>query len=74
MLIRGVAVGVGADERVAIAVLMDEGRYMRDGARSYLPFVVMGELGIERMMVIEAPICERTSASLEPAINPHSAS
>ena len=67
------AVGVGVDERVAIAVLMGEGRYMRDGARSYLPFVVMGELGIERMMVIEAPICERTSASLGPAINLHSA-
>ena len=66
MLIRGVIVGVGADERVVIVVLMGEGQYMRDGARSCSTFAVMGGLGIERMMVIGVPICERISASSVP--------
>lgn len=59
MSIGDVVVGVGADERVAIAVMMGEGQCMRDGARSWRTFVVMEELGIEQMMVIEVPICER---------------
>jgi hypothetical protein len=59
VLIRGAVVGVGAGERVAVVVMMGGGRYMRDGARSYWTFVVMGELGIGQMMVIEVPICGR---------------
>lgn len=74
MLIRDAAVGVGADERVAIVVLMGGGRYMRDGACSYWTFVVMGGLDIGRMMVIEVPIYERTWASSLPETNPHSIS
>ena len=64
MLTRGAVVGVVADERVAIAVTMGGGRCMRGGARSYWTFAVMGELGIERMMVIGVPICGRIWASL----------
>ena len=63
MLTRGVVVGVAAGGRVAIAAMMGGGRCMRDGARSYWTFVAMGELDIERMMVIEVPICGRIWAS-----------
>lgn len=64
-------VGVGGDERVAIVAPMGEGRYMRDGARSYW---VTGEPGTEGMMVIEVPICECISASLSPGIDLYSTS
>ena len=63
MLTRGVVVGVDADERAVIVVLMDGGQYMRDDARSCWTFVGMGELGIGRTMAIAVPICERVSAS-----------
>ena len=63
MLTRGVAADVAAGERVAIAGMMGARRCMRDGARSYWTFVATGGLGIERMMVIEVPICGRIWAS-----------
>ena len=72
MLIRGVVVDAGVDERAVIAVLMDEGRYMRDGARSCWTFVAKGVLGIEQMMATAAPICERVSASLSPGVTLYS--
>ena len=62
-------VGVDVDERAVIAVLMGEGRYMRDGARSCWTFVGMGELGIGQMMAIAVPICERVSVSWLPRIS-----
>ena len=68
MSIRGAVVGVDADERAVIVVLMDEVRYMRDGVRSCWTFEGMGELGIGQMMAIAAPICERVSASWLPRI------
>ena len=74
MLIGGAVVGVDAGEGVVIVVLMGGGRYMRDGGRSYWTFEVMGELGIERMMVIGVPICERILASWSPGITLYSAS
>jgi hypothetical protein len=58
VLIRGVAVGVGADERVVVVVQMDGGRYMWDVARPYWRFVARGVLGIGKMMGIEVLICE----------------
>ena len=74
MSIRGAVVGVDADERAVIVVLMDEVRYMRDGVRSCWTFEGMEELGIGQMMVIAVPIYERTSASLSPGITLYSAS
>jgi len=68
VLIRGVVVGVDADERAVIVVLMGEGRYMRDGVRSCWTFGGTGELGIGQTMVIVVPICERVSASWLPRI------
>lgn len=74
MLIRDVVDGVGVDERAEIVVLMGEGRYMGDGARSCWTFAVIGELGIGQMMAIVVPTCERTSASSLPETNQCSAS
>jgi hypothetical protein len=58
VLVRDAAVGVGADERVAVVVQMDGGRYTWDGVRPCWTFGVKEGPGTGKMMGIEVLIYE----------------